>query len=104
MAHCAGGHTQTGCQLWQSGALLDVATGLFKAALLLIAKRWFQIKPAKCPTFDSLSFNHLHSTMKRDTAAPTANWIMTTLRLLRGSSLGPAHDNMAQHNTLLTQH
>jgi hypothetical protein len=45
------------------------------------------------PTLDSCSFHHLHPAMKSDTAAPTANWSITTLRLWVGSSLGPESSN-----------
>jgi hypothetical protein len=46
-------------------------------------------------TSDSFSLNHLHSTMNTDTAAATANWIMTTLRLAVGSNTVPVMPNQA---------
>lgn len=54
-------------------------------------------RSAVSPTFDSCSFHHLHSTMNTDTAAPTANWIMTTLRLFVASSVEPAAQEQQRH-------
>lgn len=51
------------------------------------------------PTLDSCSFHHLQSTMKTDTAAPMANWMIMTLRLATASNLGPVNAQQQQQRS-----